>query len=152
MLAEKLELALAALLAKPQNYWGELKIPSFVEPILALDPSSLFQEQKRKLALLPLVTNYNIGESNRRNTIKQLTSEPMFQMVLSIPFDQIENNDVAPWDEIKKILILREKIEVAILGMEGIANAEPEPPMEVTYGVRWFMCTTDFTFTQQGCS
>ena len=73
MLAEKLELALAALLAKPQNYWGELKIPSFVEPILALDPSSLFQEQKRKLALLPLVTNYNIGESN---SLKFLTKLP----------------------------------------------------------------------------
>jgi hypothetical protein len=151
MLAELIEQAIEQINDKPSNWWSQYSPGTWVVPRPALDPSTAFEKQERSLLFLPIVTGYSMAETGRRERIKQLATQPTIQMVLSVPFDDFGIDDVSSWEKIKLILNFREELERAVLGMPGIIEVEPEPPMEVTYNIRWFLSTTDFIFQQNSC-
>jgi len=125
---------------------------------LALDPSVLWSEKTKNLWVLPVVTSYatDAGEVNRRGQkINQIAASVVIDVVISMPFTSFNILDVASPAEVKKVLLLRETVDLLIMrntwGDWTLEPVESEPPQEIELNERWFLSVTEYTFNKFIC-
>lgn len=155
MLAELAELIANTLNASDPNKWGTYKVPGYVSAETCLDPEVVMTTTKKRLFVLPLVTNYGDDSTLKRGRVQTVQANLQLSVTLIIPFQEFSKTDVAPWDEVKKILELREKLDLFVIRTiwpdYDFVSADPQPPVEIEMQQRNFLSSTEFTFTTQVC-
>lgn len=155
MLAELIELVTDTMNASNPNLWGTYKVPGYVTAEKCLDPQVLMEARTNKLFIMPLVTNFEMGESLKRGQVQSISSTLVFGVTLLIPFSEFDKNDVTSWNEVKKVLELREKLDLFVIrqnwGDYNLDSVDPQPPVEIELAQRTFMSTTEFVYRTQIC-
>lgn len=155
MLAELAEAVATYLNSLPGNTWGDYKLGTYVTAETALDPEKVRQSTGNKLYIMPLFTGLSIDQSTGRQRKSSINSLPLLSVTLLVPFTSFSKNDVTDWQEVKKVLDLRERIDLAVCrGLwepYNISNADAQPPVEIELSQRTFLSSTEFTFTTQSC-
>jgi hypothetical protein len=155
MLAELIETITDTMNASNTNVWGTYKVPGYVTAEKCLDPQTLMETKEKKLFIMPLVTNFEMGESLKRNKVQSISTTLVFGVTLLIPFQEFSKNDVSSWDEVKKVLELREKLDLFVIrqkwGDYTLDSVDPQPPVEIELSQRTFMSTTEFIYRTQVC-
>lgn len=155
MLAELIELVTDTMNASNPNLWGTYKVPGYVTAEKCLDPQVLMETRTKKLFIMPLVTNFEMGESLKRSQVQSISSTLVFGVTLLIPFSEFDKNDVTSWNEVKKVLELREKLDLFVIrqkwGDYNLDSVDPQPPVEIELAQRTFMSTTEFVYRTQIC-
>ncbi len=155
MLAELAESIQTYLNGLPPEKWGQYVVPTFVSAELCLDPENLVRAKERKLYVMPFTTNYSMDQSTGRQRRVSIGVQLNISVALLIPFSEFSRNDVTSWDEVKKILELREKIDLNIIRNTWadylITEVDPQPPVEIELNQRNFLSVTDFVFSTQSC-
>jgi hypothetical protein len=157
MLAELVEEITLALNTSSSTVWGTLKVPDYVTAEECLDPEYLIQAKTKKLFVMPLYTGFSSDTTLKRNKVQSVGSSLIVSVSLLIPFQEFSTKDVTNWAETKKILELREKIDLFVikkfqsnLGFQ-FSSADPQPPVEIELNQRNFLSSTEFTFEGQVC-
>lgn len=155
MLAELAESVTNYLNTLPGTTWGDYKVGTYVTAETALDPEKVRQTSTKKLYVMPLFTGLSMDNSTGRQRKNSIQSLPLLSVTLLLPFDSFSKNDVTDWLEVKKVLDLRERIDLAICrGLWEpyvIINVDPQPPVEIELNQRTFLSSTEFTFATQVC-
>lgn len=155
MLAELIELVTDTMNTSNPNVWGTYKVPGYVTAEKCLDPQELMESRTKRLFIMPLVTNFEMGESLRRGQVQSISSTLVFGVTLLIPFSEFDKKDVTTWNEVKKVLELREKLDLFVIrqkwGDYNLDSVDPQPPVEIELGQRTFMSTTEFIYRTQIC-
>jgi hypothetical protein len=146
--------------APPATWSGYIPGPSYIpgqqmQLKLALDPSEELKDEVGRIMVVPVVANYNRDESQGRMRVRKLSKNPTVAITLSIPFAEVDSGglDVSSWEEISKVLNLREEIDEYIgLNVDHILSIEAEPPQELQLDKRWFLSITEVTFESFACS
>jgi hypothetical protein len=156
-LANEIKEYLNAIPPGDTGWGGGYEIPEFLSAELALDPATIFSSGKRGLWIVPVVTNYNLEQGNKRGIrVNSFTKLHVISVTISIPFNTFKENDVASWEEIEAILNLREAIDSYIVRNEWSLpllnnGVMAEPPIEIEMNQRWFLSMTEFTFEDLAC-
>lgn len=160
VLSSLVEAAKTTLDATPEGLWEEgYKLGQYVSPEIAIDPLTQIEQvqNKPKLFIVPLMTGVNIDDSLGRRIKTSLMLQPAFAIVLLCPFTTTAMNsfDVGSWEEGKKILNLRETIDIVLAsadwGKHQINSVEVEPAQEVALKTRTFFSVTEFQFNATLC-
>lgn len=154
MLADLVDTVVTYLNTRPSGVWGTYQIPSYVSAEPAIDPELLYSATERKLFVMPLYTNFSPEESGRRERWKNVNAQAVISIALLIPFTDFERGgDVAPWAVVKRVLDLREKIDIQMLSNAWgyTVTPDPQPPVEIQLNQRNFLSITEFTFSGQVC-
>lgn len=154
-LAESIQTYLNAIPPEDTGWGGGLEIPRYTQARIALDPSTMFSDGTRGLWVSPVVTNYLLNDSSKRGVnIISVHKTAIISVILSIPFNTFKENDVGTWEEVKKVLDLRENIDSYILKhvwAQPLKEIVAEPPIEIELNQRWFLSITEFTFEGMAC-
>lgn len=121
---------------------------------LTLDPLVDMENGTEGTYIVPIVNEYDLGQSNKRGTVKQVAASPRVAVVIARPFAARDSAgiDVSTWAEAKLMLQYREQVELTILrGLPDLQAMEPEAPLETTFDKRWFMAVTEVTFNEVQC-
>jgi hypothetical protein len=155
MLGELTELIVTFLNNLDPTELGEYKIPDFVQAEPCLDPQQLVSSTTTKLFVMPLITSFSPEEMTGRIQRVGVTANLQISLALLIPFSGFSRNDVSDWDEIKKVLELRELLDLRVIRNNWqpylITDIDPQPPVEIELNQRNFLSVTDFTFTKRVC-
>jgi len=155
VLAELAELIANTLNASNPNNWGTYTVPGYVSAETCLDPETVMSSTKKKLFVMPLFTGYSEDGTLKRGRVQSIQATLQLSVTLLIPFQEFSKTDVTDWQEVKKILELREKLDLFVLrtqwGDYNLASADPQPPVELELQQRNFFSSTEFTFTTQVC-
>jgi hypothetical protein len=155
MLAELAESVTTYLNSLPGTTWGDYKVGTYVTAETALDPEKVRQTSTKKLYVMPLFTGLSMDNSTGRQRKTSIQSLPLLSVSLLLPFDSFSKNDVTDWVEVRRILDLRERIDLAICrGLWEpyvISNVDSQPPVEIELNQRTFLSSTEFTFATQVC-
>lgn len=138
------------------SYWGNIKVPADIQAQAKLDPDEIYECKTRSIYIQPVVSAFNINDSNKRGArIQALTVDDMLTVSILVPFSTFGKKDVAGWSEVKDVLDLREKLETLVLTNipAGYALAEfnQEPPIEINLKERTFLTTTEVVLRRQKC-
>jgi hypothetical protein len=121
---------------------------------LALDPMSAIDSGLSGVFVVPVVTDYNIEQSNRRVNVISTAISPRVAVTLAFPFATKDSTgiDVSSWDEVKALLNFREQIEQKIIkNIPNIQSVDPEPAVEISLEKRWYLAMTEFYFHAVQC-
>lgn len=156
------EAIVARLNSSPGETWSDLTIgnlPSdFLHATNALDPINAFEQEAPGLYVIPVGATYNRTKSQGRSGIVSLAKTPSVIVLLAVPFNDKETDpegkDVASWDEVKRLINLREEID-EFLSLENwevpIREINSEPNQELPMKQRWFVSITEFEFEANIC-
>lgn len=145
----------AFLDSRPAEAWSGMSIgpEGDLQTILAFDPTTMFEEGRKGIYILPVVREYNIGSSQGRGRVVTLNSNPTIVVCIYYPFSDSEldekNLDVAKWDAVKRIINLREEMEELILKHQWdltLTEAEAEAAENIPLSKRAFFSPTVLTF------
>jgi hypothetical protein len=163
MLAELAESIKNYLIGLPPERWGLIKPNTVVGntvdfPIVnTLDPDEIIKCKTRKIFIMPVVPKYDMSVMTGQRSgapIKHYTKQLVISAIVVTPFTEIAEGDVSSWDEIKKILNLREDVENNIIknwfGYK-LTNVETEEPVDIKLNERVFLCVTDFQYETTNC-
>jgi hypothetical protein len=155
-LAEDIQVYLNSL---PSEKWGsgDDLIPGDKLPIEnALDADEVIRCTTRKIFIMPVKPDYQLESSNKRGAIVQnLTVEYTVSAVIIIPFETIQKGDVASWSEVKRVLKLREVLDINIIkGNFGLNlnRVDAGEPVEVELNKRVYLTNTDFIYEAVKCA
>jgi hypothetical protein len=145
--------------SSPPETWEEgygIGTDRFLEAKPSLDPIVAMERGESGLFIVPVVMNYSRSESMGRRQIISLSNQPLVAITMTIPFTEkdLRGVDVSSWEEVKKVLGLRERIDRYVLGKNwgwNITDIEADPPQEVQLKNRWFVSMTEITFDYQSC-
>lgn len=155
MLAELAELIANTLNASDPGKWGTYKVPGYVTAETCLDPERVMQTSSKKLFIMPLFTDFSMDGSSKRGRVQSIQPVLNLSVTLLIPFTDFNTQDVTSWDEVKKVLELREKLDLFVIrtvwGGYNLNTVNPMPPVEIELNQRTFLSSTEFTFTTQVC-
>jgi len=155
MLGELTESIVTYLNTRHSSQWGAYVVPTFVSAEACLDPQQLIQSRETKLFVMPLITGFTPDDLVGRDKRRGVTANLQISVALLIPFSGFSRNDVTDWDEVKKVLELREKLDLNIIRGNWqpylITDIDPQPPVEIELNQRCFLSVTDFTFTDRVC-
>jgi hypothetical protein len=155
MLAELAESIATYLNSLPGTTWGDYKLGTYVTAETALDPEKVRESSGNKLYVMPLFTGISMDSSTGRQRKVSIASQPLISVTLLVPFTSFSKNDVTDWQEVKKVLDLRERIDLAICRKEwepyNLSNVDAQPPVEIELNQRTFLSSTEFTFATQVC-
>lgn len=155
MLAELAELIANTLNTSDPSKWGTYKVPGYVSAETCLDPETVMASKEKRLFVMPLFTSYNEEGTLKRGRVQTTQANLQLSVTLLIPFQEFSKSDVAPWDEVKKILELREKLDLFVIrtkwGDYDFVSADPQPPVEIEMQQRNFLSSTEFIFSAQVC-
>lgn len=112
-----------------------------------------------KVLVVPELNQYLTNESNSREWVKNLQITKYLSIIVAYTFEtQSYNDTIAPWNEIKFILDVREKIELFLISQSYndikllITDIESQPVNEQELDRRNFNAITSFGFDQQLCN
>lgn len=167
MLAELAENIKTLLVALPPEKWrGTLQptnwyiVPGEKFPIVnTLDPNEIINCKTKKIHIQPIKIEYGIGAEEstggrNRKPLVHLTKRLIISSVIGTPFSTLAEGDVASWDEVKKILFLRERLEANIVGLDvglTLTGVEPEDPVDIQMSERIYLCLTDYMYETVTC-
>ncbi len=155
MLAELAELIANTLNASNPNNWGTYTVPGYVSAETCLDPETVMTSTKKRLFIMPLFTGYSEDGTLKRGRVQSTQANLQLGITLLIPFQEFSKTDVSDWQEVKKILELREKLDLFVMRTKwsdyDFVSADPQPPVEIELQQRNFFSSTEFTFTTQVC-
>lgn len=155
MLGELTESIVTYLNTQPSSRWGTYIVPAFVTAEACLDPQQLVQSRDTKLFVMPLVNSFSPEDLTGRDQRRGVTANLQISVALLIPFSGFSRNDVTDWEEVKKVLEFREKIDLNIIRGNWkpylLTGIDPQPPVEIELNQRSFLSVTDFTFTTRAC-
>jgi hypothetical protein len=163
MLAELAETIKDYLISLAPEKWGTIKPNTVIGntidfPIVnTLDPDEIIKCKTRKIFIMPVVPKYDVEQSTGQRSgqpIFHLTKKLVVSAIVVTPFTEIAEGDVSSWAEIKKVLELREKVEMNIIKRNfgyTLMNVEPEEPVDIKLNERIFLCVTDFEFQTIQC-
>lgn len=120
----------------------------------ALDPMTKLEQAQIGIYVAPITTEYNVGESNRRQKIISLTKAPRVGVFIFTICNTSDSMDIGKWDEVKQILNFREYLELQIAKQDWgatITDIAAEPPMETKLKKSSFLSITEFVFGDQTC-
>lgn len=128
----------------------------FVEARPCLDPERMFEYDESALYVLPVTMDYNRAESQGRRQIVKLNRRPVVAICLSYKFSTPDDSglDVSSWAQVKKLLNLREDIDLFLLGKDygvNISSITAEPAQELPLKSRWFLSVTEIEFEGVTC-
>lgn len=154
MLGELTEQIVTHLNGLNMSKWGFYRIPDFVAVEACLDPEQLVQAKEPKVYVMPLVTSFTQEMTGRASRVS-IGVDLQISIALLFPFSGFSRNDVTNWDEVKRVLELRERLDLNTLAGNWnpylITNVEAQPPVEIELNQRNFLSVTDFTFNTQAC-
>lgn len=138
------------------SYWGTIKVPADIKVAAKLDPDEIYECKERSIYIQPVVSMFNLNDSNKRGSrVQALAVDDIFTVNILIPFKTFGSKDVAGWDEVKDVLDLREKLETLVLKNipAGYALQEfnQEPPIEINLKERTFLTSTEVILRRQKC-
>ena len=111
--------------------------------------------RRKRLFVMPLFTGYSEDGTLKRGRVQTVKANLQLSVTLLIPFQEFSKTDVTDWDEVKKILELREKLDLFVIRTKwsdyDFVSADPQPPVELELQQRNFFSSTEFTFTTQVC-
>jgi hypothetical protein len=155
VLAELAELIANTLNASNPNNWGTYTVPGYVSAETCLDPETVMTSTKKRLFIMPLFTGYSEDGTLKRGRVQSTQANLQLGITLLIPFQEFSKTDVSDWQEVKKILELREKLDLFVMRTKwsdyDFVSADPQPPVEIELQQRNFFSSTEFTFTTQVC-
>lgn len=155
MLAELTETIVTFLNTRSASAWGEYKIPDYLLAEPCLDPNQLLSSQERKLFVMPLISAFSPENMAGRDRRRSVTVNLQISIALLIPFQEFSRKDVTDWDEVKRVLELRELIDLNIITGDWkpylLSDIDPQPPVEIELNQRNFLSVTDFSFQKQAC-
>jgi hypothetical protein len=155
VLAELAELIANTLNASNPNNWGTYTVPGYVSAETCLDPETVMTSTKKRLFIMPLFTGYSEDGTLKRGRVQSTQANLQLGITLLIPFQEFSKTDVSDWQEVKKILELREKLDLFVIRTKwsdyDFVSADPQPPVEIELQQRNFFSSTEFTFTTQVC-
>lgn len=155
MLAELAELIANTLNTSQAQNWGTYTVPGYVQAETCLDPETVMTSTKKRLFVMPLFTSYSEEGTLKRGRVQTTQANLQLSVTLLIPFQEFSKTDVTDWNEVKKILELREKLDLFVIrtkwGDYDFVSADPQPPVELELQQRNFFSSTEFTFTTQVC-
>jgi hypothetical protein len=155
MLGELTEQIVTYLNGLGMAYWGYYRIPDFISVEACLDPEQLVSSKEPKIYVMPLVTSFS-QEMTGRASRSSIGVDLQISIALLLPFSGFSRNDVTDWNEVKRVLELREKLDLNTLTGNWnpylITNVEAQPPVEIELNQRNFLSVTDFTFNRQACT
>lgn len=159
-LATLVDSIVTALNSAPGGTWSDYTVgpnPSdFVTAKPAIDPENLFESDRVGLYVLPVTMLYNRAASAGRGKIALLNRSPVIALCLSYRFVEHDPTglDISTWDLTKKILTLREEIDLYVLRRDwgwNIGEITPEPAQEIPLKARWFLSVTEIEFEGMTC-
>lgn len=121
---------------------------------LAIDPIAAIENGAFGVFVVPVVTDYDLGASNKRTNVIATKISRRVAVTLAYPFATKDTNgiDVSSWDEAKALYAFREQIETTIInGIRNIESVDSEPAMEMTFDKRFYMAMTEFYFHAVQC-
>lgn len=163
-LAENIKTLLAAL--PPEKWRGTLQaeswyiVPGPLFPIVnTLDPDEIINCKTKKIHITPIRREYGFGAGEKtggrnQKPVRSYSKRPIISSVIGTPFSTIADGDAASWDEVKKILFLREKLEENIISLDvgyQLTNVETEDPVDIKLSERIFLCITDYMYETVSC-
>lgn len=154
------EAMITALNNAPSGTWSEYTVgvgtDDFVKAKPVIDPETFFESKKTGLFVVPVTVQYNRTASQGRQKIISLNRGPVIAICLSyrFPTPDASGLDVSTWEQIKKLLVLREEIDTYLLKREwgwNIAAATAEPAQEIPLKARWYLSVTEIEFEGMTC-
>ena len=119
-----------------------------------LDPLTEMSDGIQGVFIIPITVDYNLEQSNKRVSVKQVSASPRIAVAIAKPFASRDSSgfDVSTWSEVESLLNFREQLDLVIInGMDHIQAVESEPPIETTFDKRWYLSITEFIFEEMKC-
>lgn len=144
----------------PNGTWSDhtvgIGVNDFVKATPVIDPENFFEGKKTGLFVVPVTMLYNRSASGGRRRIVKLQKSPVIAICLSYRFPDHDPTgvDVSPWDEVKRLLNLREEIDEYLLTREwdwNITGITAEPAQEIPLKARWYLSVTEIEFEGFAC-
>lgn len=159
-LATLADAIVTALHSAPSGTWSDYTVgigeDDFVKAIPSLDPVTVFESTKKALFVSPVTMTYNRGASQGRQKIITLQRSPVIALCLWYRFTTPDSTgvDVASWVDVKKVLNLREEIDLFVLKKDwgwNIGDITAEPAQEIPLKARGFLSVTEIEFDGMTC-
>lgn len=159
-LAHIAEQIATSLNTSPPETWSDLSVGTlesdYVEAKIAFDPIQHTSQPVKGLWVIPVMVNYSREASQGRRELVSLYKQPIISICLSIPITTPDTNgiDVGSWEEVKKVLNLREEIDMYVLRQNWgttIDGITAEPAQEVELKHKWYLSITEIEFGLQSC-
>lgn len=159
-LTDMAEAIATSLNSAPAGTWSNHTVGSdssdYVEAKTVLDPVHMFEKEQKGLYIVPVVAQYSRQASLGRQKIISLAKQPFIAICLSTRVQEPDFTglDIASWEEVKKVLDLREEVDEYILKQDwGITIGEitTEPPQEIPLQRRWILSVTEIEFEGFRC-
>lgn len=157
-LANLTDTVLSTLNSAPPGTWSDYDVGpgKFVEATPVIDPETFFESQKTGLFVVPVTMVYNMQSSLGRQKKVSLNKSPIIAICLSYRFPTHDPSglDVSTWPLVKKLLNLREEIDVYLLKHQwewNITGVTAEPAQEIPLKARWYLSVTEIEFEGMSC-
>ncbi len=160
VLADLVDTMVTYLNSAPSGTWSDLTVGTgsndTVRATPVMDPEKLFESGDAGLYVVPAAMTYNRSASAGRQSIVQLNRSPVIAVCLSYKFivPDTTGKDVSTWPYIKKMLNLREEIDLYLLKHNwgwNIANITAESAQEIPLKTRWYLAVTEIEFEGMTC-
>lgn len=161
LLVQLADLFITKLSIEDNDAWSDLTVGltanDFIQPKLVFDPNYAMEADVQGLYVIPVVNDVSIDGSLGRGKKYSLAMNPTLNVALCLPFKTVDANgfDVASEAEVKRVLTLREEIDVYLAGMNWgtpIIETTCSPAQEVRLKQSWFLAVTEFTFGDMKCT
>lgn len=129
----------------------------FVKAVGVLDPSVALESGTKGLYVIPVVTDFSLESSLGRQRRFALNGKITINTCLALPFQTADEAgfDVSSWEEICKVLTLREEIDKFLISQEWgytVEEVTPSPAQEINLKRSWFLGVTEYVFDSMVCS
>jgi hypothetical protein len=142
-----------SLNSTPESWDLELGL----EAVVAIDWVVVLNQSGIKVILSPELNQYNIEASPGRGGRKiNINVTKYVHLIIGKNFESLaDTNDIAPWDELKQLLDIRELIELFMirnqpLGVQ-LTSVEAQPVDEQQLDYRNFNTITSFGYEASEC-
>ena len=128
-----------------------------LEALVAIDWVNALKQPGIQVIISPELNQYTIDNSAGRKRIITLDTIKYIHLIIGKTFESLPNtDDVAPWDELKQIIDLREDLESLLIGNwplgTQLVDVETQPIDEQQLDYRNFNALTSFGYQVPKCS
>lgn len=128
-----------------------------LEAIVAVDWVNALKQPGIQVIISPELNQYTIENSSGRKRIITLDTTKYVHLIIGKTFESLpDTDDIAPWNELKQIIDLREDLELLLISNwppgTQLINVETQPIDEQQLDYRNFNALTSFGYTVPSCS
>lgn len=128
-----------------------------LEAIVAVDWVNVLKQPGIQIIISPELNQYTIESSSGRKRIISVDTIKFLHLIIGKTFESLPNNDdVAPWEELKQICDIREDLEMLLISNwppgTQLLSVETQPIDEQQLDYRNFNALTSFGYSVQSCN